>query len=99
MTRYSIKESLIKLCINNSLCNDCTNSQYEKMLNLAAETIFVNWDDPDAESGIVNELTDIIFILTHNADAYNILNIVEAWYKSIVSKCKQDEFYNAFMEV
>lgn len=89
MTRYYVKESLIKVCIKHNLCNDCTNKQYDKMLNLAAEAVVTYEGDKEATTTFIGNLADIIYVLTDDVSAYVLYSILEDWindmYKEVLA--------------
>lgn len=89
MTRYHVKETLMQLCIKHNMCNDCTNKQYEKTLNLAAEAVVSYEGDKEATTTFIGNLADLIYVLSDDVSAYVIYSLLEDWindlYKEIES--------------
>lgn len=95
MNEYRITETLRELCIRNDWFNAGSNSQYEKMFDLAKMFVRQYVYSKDGKSVTaqyaVTRLTDIIWLCTSDVERESISETLLVWFKQMNKEIKENE--------
>lgn len=93
MNDYTVVSSLRELCIENDWFDEGTNSQYEKMFELAKMFVKQYVYSKDGKSVTaqyaVTRLADIIWLCTADAERESINKTLLAWFKQMYESAKE----------